>query len=42
MQKCSFGDSPLAAKPAFKQAIATGLNAFTPTDTKLQELVFFK
>lgn len=36
MQKCSFGDSPLAATQTLKQA--TMLNAFTTTDRRLQEL----
>lgn len=40
MQKCSFGDSPLAAKQTFKQA--TMLNAFTTTDRRLQELFVTK
>lgn len=40
MQKCSFGDSPLAAKQQFKQA--TVLNAFAITDRRPQELFKLK
>lgn len=40
MQKCSFADSPLAAKQTFKQA--TVLNAFTTSDRRSQELFLTK
>lgn len=40
MQKCSFGDSPLAAKQTFEQA--TVLNAFAAIDRRAQELFLTK